>query len=78
MIALLLLLATTISFADHSKKGQTGLLGDEVVSSGASHFAALGGDGSNAGAIASAEGNIEGIGKGYRRCKLVVGLGPSQ
>ena len=63
MIALLLLLATTSSFADHSKEGQRGLLGNEMVFNAASHFLAFGGDDRNAGVIASSEGNIEGIGQ---------------
>lgn len=40
-----------------------GTLGNEMVFNAASHFVAAGGDGRNAGAIASSEGNIEGIGQ---------------
>ena len=61
MVALVLMLvAVTSSFA--GEKASRGLLSDEMVSNAASHFLAAGGDGSNAGAIVSSMGKIEGLG----------------
>ena len=62
-VLVLLLTSVTGAFADDGKKAKVGLLGDEVVSHAATHFVAAGGDGDNAGAIASSEGKVKGLGK---------------